>query len=121
MTKISVSIKRVYEPIDDKDGYRILIDRLWPRGIKKETAGLDAWMKELAPSTSLRKWFNHDPEKWAAFGEAYQEELKHQKEAIKQLLDAIKKHKIVTLLYGAKDEKHNQALVLQKYLQSQLK
>lgn len=115
---LSVKIKRIYEPIDENDGYRILVDRLWPRGIKKETANLNTWMKEIAPSTALRKWFNHDPKKWADFSKAYLEELKQQKEKVKELLDILKKHNTITLLYSAKDEAHNQALVLQNYIQS---
>lgn len=120
-TMLSIKIKRIYEPICDKDGYRILVDRLWPRGIKKETANLNAWMKELAPSTSLRRWFNHEPEKWTDFKRAYLKELKQQEETVKELFDIIKKHQTITLLYSAKDEKHNQALVLEKYIQSLLK
>lgn len=106
-----LQIKRIYEPYDEKDGFRILVDRLWPRGISKEQAHIDEWEKEIAPSNELREWFNHDPAKFAEFKTRYQHELQEKKE----LLDAIRhkaQHKRVTLLYGAKDTEHNQARVL---------
>ncbi len=116
----ALSIKRVYEPGDSKDGYRILVDRLWPRGLKKETAGIDEWFKEVAPSTALRKWFGHDPEKWPEFKAKYLAELK-ENPAWKDLLDSARSHQTVTLVYGAKDEEHNQAVVLLEHLQYVLK
>ena len=112
---MSIKIKRIYEPFAKADGYRILVDRLWPRGIKKEEAHVDKWMKEVAPSTDLRKWFNHEPEKWKKFIEKYQAELKGSA-AFEMLAGLIKQHKIVTLLYSAKDEKHNQAMALGQFI-----
>ena len=105
------TIKRVYEEPDKKDGYRILVDRLWPRGLTKEKARVDLWLKDIAPSTKLRKWFDHDPEKWKEFEKRYILELKGNKEPVQILIEQIKK-KDVTLVYGAKDEVHNEARVL---------
>ncbi len=111
-----IHIKRIYEPPSPNDGYRILVDRLWPRGIKKETASIDQWLKEVAPSTPLRKWFNHEPEKWNAFVEKYAGELKTSA-AFKELKSLVHKHKKITLLYSAKDKLQNQAVALQQLLQ----
>jgi uncharacterized protein YeaO (DUF488 family) len=111
----AVQIKRVYEPFATTDGFRVLVDRIWPRGINKETAHADVWLKEVAPSTALRKWFNHEPGKWPEFTRKYTAELKRS-DAMEQLLDIIRKHKKVTLLYSAHDEQHNQALVLQEFI-----
>lgn len=118
---IDVKIKRIYEPLGDADGYRVLVDRLWPRGVKKESADIDLWMKEVTPSTGLRTWFGHDPEKWAAFSRKYRAELQKEEASVKKLVALAKKHKTVTLLYAAKDQKHTHALVLQRYVNSQLK
>src|SRR5690625_1957182 len=112
---MSVKIKRVYEGSEKGDGFRVLVDRVWPRGMTKEKANIDLWLKEIAPSTELRKWFGHDPEKWSEFKKRYKKELKENKEALNQVNQQIKKGK-VTLVYGAKDEEHNQAVVLQEYL-----
>ena len=109
--------KRVYEPAAKADGFRILVDRLWPRGIKKAQLAADAWMKDIAPSAALRKWFDHDPAKWAGFRKQYKTEIE-QSEALPVLLDYCKNHPTITLLYSARDEKHNQALVLQELLNS---
>ena len=108
---MNISIKRVYLPAEDSDGYRVLVDRLWPRGIKKEDARIDLWAKALAPSAELRKWFNHIPERFEAFSEKYKEELKANPE-VAPILDELRQHDKVTLLYGAKDEQHNNAVVL---------
>ncbi|HSV11000.1 MAG TPA: DUF488 domain-containing protein [Hanamia sp.] len=108
-------IKRVYEKPDPKDGFRILVDRLWPRGLTKEKAAADLWLKDIAPSTELRKWFNHDPDKWKEFQKKYHQELKENKEAIAVLKEHLKQGP-VTLLYGAKDEVHNEALVLKEFI-----
>ena len=108
---MNISIKRVYLPAEDSDGYRVLVDRLWPRGIKKEDARIDLWAKALAPSAELRKWFNHIPERFEAFSEKYKEELKANPEVAPDL-DELRQHDKVTLLYGAKDEHHNNAVVL---------
>ena len=107
-----IKIKRIYEkPIKD-DGYRILVDRLWPRGVSKEKASLDLWLKDIAPSTELRKWFNHEPEKWEEFKRRYEVEVRNNKEIFKQLKEICKKEKIVTFLYASKDEEYNEAVVL---------
>ncbi|MDQ7142095.1 DUF488 domain-containing protein [Mammaliicoccus lentus] len=118
---MSCDINRIYEDYD-KDNVRVLVDRVWPRGISKEKANLDHWIKEIAPSDSLRKWFGHDPEKFDSFKKKYKEELKsgEQKEALDQLKDIYKENNgNVVLLYGAKDEKHNQAVVLKEFLDHQ--
>lgn len=114
---MKVKIKRIYEPAVASDGYRILVDRLWPRGIKKEDAQVDKWLKEIAPSTTLRKWFNHDPEKWHSFIKRYHAELTGSV-ALEELHTDARKHKNITLLYGAKDEEHNHALVLLRLIKS---
>ncbi len=112
---MKVAIKRVYEPAEKSDGKRILVDRLWPRGLGKEDAHIDLWLKEIAPSNELRKWFAHDPKKWPEFQKRYGEELKAQGAQLAQLKSEAA-HGRVTLLYGAKDEEHNQAVVLQAIL-----
>jgi uncharacterized protein YeaO (DUF488 family) len=110
-----MKIKRVYEKPEKDDGIRILVDRLWPRGLTKEKAGIDLWLKDIAPSTELRKWFDHDPEKWKEFRKRYSEELKKNEEQVSLLKDQIKKG-TVTLVYCAKDEEHNEALVLKELI-----
>jgi uncharacterized protein YeaO (DUF488 family) len=112
----ALKIKRAYQPKEKSDGFRVLVDRIWPRGLKREDAHFDVWMKEIAPSTALRKWFNHDPEKWEEFNEKYKSELK-QSPHLEELLGYLKEHKTVTLIYGAKDEQHNQAVVLKDFLE----
>ncbi|MDQ6901514.1 MAG: DUF488 domain-containing protein [Bacteroidota bacterium] len=112
-------IKRVYEPSESNDGFRILVDRLWPRGMNKEKAHIDIWLKEIAPSNDLRKWFNHEPGKWKEFVEKYHEELRRS-EPVNEIMKLIKKHKIVTLLYAASDTKKNNALALQGFLQNKI-
>ena len=112
-----VAIKRVYEPATDADGRRILVDRLWPRGLSKDKAEIDLWLREVAPSAELRKWFGHDPEKWSEFQRRYRAELHANDEAVRALKEAIGKGP-ATLLYGAHDEKHNQAVVLRDLLMS---
>jgi len=111
----SIQIKRAYEPPSPKDGKRILVDRLWPRGLKKSDAAIDRWLKDIAPSTALRKWFAHDPAKWPEFKARYKAELKHSSAQLSLLKQAITKGP-ATLLYGAKDTEHNQAVVLQELL-----
>lgn len=108
---MKIAVKRIYEPAASDDGYRILIDRLWPRGIKKEVAGIDEWCKEVAPSAKLRTWFGHDPEKWTEFKKKYKDELKDNT-AWKELQELVQTKRKITLLYGARDEVHNQAVVL---------
>jgi uncharacterized protein YeaO (DUF488 family) len=114
---MNIKIKRVYEQPDKDDGMRILVDRLWPRGLTKEKARVDLWLKEIAPSTELRKWFGHDPDKWKMFRERYEREIGHQDDLIKMLRHKAKEGTI-TLIYAARDEEHNEALVLKKFLES---
>ena len=115
----AIHTKRIYDAPSKADGYRILVDRLWPRGIKKESAHIDKWMKDIAPSTELRKEFNHQPEKWAKFIPAYEAELKRST-ALDELLADIHKYQTVTFLYAAKDTEHNHALVLQQFINEHL-
>ncbi|MDD4043327.1 MAG: DUF488 domain-containing protein [Anaerolineaceae bacterium] len=112
-------IKRIYEDYEPTDGWRVLVDRIWPRGVSKEEARLDAWSKELAPSTELRKWFGHIPEKYNEFRKRYYKELDNNPEAQRLLTDLRSKSKdnVVTLLYSAKDTERNQAVVLLEYLE----
>ena len=116
LLSVNVQIKRVYEEPSTNDGKRILIDRLWPRGLTKEKAKVDLWLKDIAPSTELRQWFGHDPSKWNEFKKRYHDELKKNHEIIVKLIEQLKTGK-VTLVYGAKDEEHNDAVVLKEYLE----
>lgn len=120
--KPRIHIKRVYDPPTKDDGLRILVDRVWPRGKKKEEVRLDDWWKELAPSTELRKWFNHDPDRWEVFRESYEEELNTNRKALESALQSLLKDhpKTLTLLYSAHDTEHNQAIVLRDFLQKLL-
>jgi uncharacterized protein YeaO (DUF488 family) len=111
--------KRVYEAADSSDGQRFLVERLWPRGMKKEALKMDAWLKEVAPSADLRRWFAHDPLKWDEFQQRYQAELDSNTAAWSPILHAAQQGD-VTLLYSAHDTEHNNALVLQSYLQKRL-
>jgi uncharacterized protein YeaO (DUF488 family) len=115
MSKHVVHVKRVYEPPAADDGERVLVDRVWPRGVTKQAASLSLWMKDVAPSSELRKWFGHDPERWTEFRRRYRAELDANKEPVNQLRDMVR-HGAVTLVYGAHDEAHNQAVVLAEYL-----
>lgn len=117
---MKIAVKRVYEDLDPHDGFRVLVDRLWPRGLSKETAHLDAWVKAIAPSNELRQWYQHDPEKWPEFQKRYTAELKANPEAVKELLEQIG-HKHTTLLFSSKEEKINNAIVLKAFLEKQLK
>lgn len=117
-TKIPAShirIKRAYDPPSDDDGVRVLIDRLWPRGIKKESLAVDQWAKELAPSTALRQWFGHDPARWQEFRQRYAAELHPHAELLDTLRTLARKGS-VTLVYGAHDEAHNNAVALREFL-----
>jgi uncharacterized protein YeaO (DUF488 family) len=111
-----IHIKRVYDASSRTDGLRILVDRLWPRGVTKERAAVKLWLKDVAPSTELRKWFGHDPAKWKQFQARYRKELGEQKAALTLLTQTAKEH-TVTLVYGARDEEHNAALVLKRFLE----
>jgi len=112
---MELKVKRAYEKPEKEDGKRILVDRLWPRGLTKEKASIDLWLKDIAPTTELRKWFGHDPDKWKEFKRRYHQELKNNKEQVSILDEQLKKG-AATLVYGAKDEKHNEALVLKEWL-----
>lgn len=121
--KPSIHIKRVYDPPAKHDGVRVLVDRVWPRGKKKEELHLDAWWKDAAPSTELRKWFDHDADKWDEFRKRYEAELKASRADVESALHPLLKDhpKAITLLYAARDTEHNQAIVLQDYLQKLFK
>lgn len=112
---MAVSIKRIYEPASPDDGQRILIDRIWPRGVAKQQAKVDLWLKEVAPSTTLRKWFGHDPARWVEFQERYRAELRDNP-AMEDLRTAVRRGR-TTLLFAARDEKRCNAVVLQRLLQ----
>ena len=111
----TILLKRAYDPPASGDGFRILVDRLWPRGISKATAHIDLWLKEVAPSTELRQWFGHDPAKWSEFQSRYGHELARNAEAIQTILAHARKG-TVTLVFGAKDVEHNDAVVLKAHL-----
>ncbi len=111
-----IKIKRIYEKPEKSDGYRVLVDRLWPRGVSKEKAALDLWLKDIAPSNELRKWFGHDPKKWPEFQKKYKAEIAANKEVFNQLKEIAKKEKQFTLLYAAKDEMYNEAVIIKDLL-----
>jgi uncharacterized protein YeaO (DUF488 family) len=113
-----LKIKRVYDVVDESDGYRILVDRLWPRGLSKEKAKVNLWLKDVAPSDELRKWFAHEPKKWAGFKRRYFRELVDNKSELIGLISKKAKEGVVTLLYAAKNEKYNNAVALKEYLES---
>ncbi len=113
--KIDIRTKRIYEAADPEDGYRVLVDRLWPRGVAKSHAAVDLWLKEIAPSTALRQWFNHDPSKWTAFKSAYFQELDGKADLVATLLEKAAPGRL-TFLFSARDLKHNQAIALKEYL-----
>jgi uncharacterized protein YeaO (DUF488 family) len=117
---MSIAVKRIYEPAAKADGYRVLIDRLWPRGLKKDNVSLDLWAKELAPSTALRQWFGHEPARWDGFRHRYASELDASTEHWRPLAERAARHR-VTLLYGARDEEHNNAVALKMYLDNWLR
>ncbi len=112
-----IRLKRAYDEPEEDDGYRVLVDRIWPRGKSKEELQLDEWLKEIAPSNELRKWFDHDPEKFEEFRKRYCDELENKHEIMHRLLKLAQKQKI-TLVYGAKDREHNQAVVVKEFLQN---
>jgi uncharacterized protein YeaO (DUF488 family) len=111
-----ISLKRIYEPIEERDGYRVLVDRLWPRGVSKRDAAIDLWLKETAPSTALRQWFNHESEKWNEFKVRYFTELDDNRQYLQQLLNVAKEGN-VTLIYSSREKEHNQAVALREYLE----
>ncbi len=110
-----IRLKRAYEPPASDDGIRILIDRLWPRGVKKASAAIDEWMKEIAPSTELRKWFGHDPERWPEFRRRYKLEIRQHPDQFDRLY-RLAQHERVTLVFSAHDEAHNDAMVIKDLL-----
>jgi uncharacterized protein YeaO (DUF488 family) len=113
--RLDIRIKRAYDPPDPEDGTRVLVDRVWPRGVRKESAALARWLKEIAPSTELRRWFGHEPDRWQEFRRRYRAELARNGDAVAELRD-LARHGRVTLVYGARDTEHNQAVVLADYL-----
>jgi uncharacterized protein YeaO (DUF488 family) len=115
---MEIKTKRIYEDASKNDGYRVLVDRIWPRGVSKEDAKLDEWMKEIAPSTELRKWFDHKEERFKEFSEKYKKELEKNSDLIDGLLSKASKKRL-TLLFGAKNENYNQAVVLKQFLENQ--
>ncbi|MBS1813620.1 MAG: DUF488 domain-containing protein [Acidobacteria bacterium] len=117
---MEIQIKRAYEAPSKSDGFRVLVDRLWPRGISKEDLSIKMWAKSIAPSSELRKWFNHDPSRWSEFSKRYRHELKSAdaRHAMEDVLQAAQGSSSITLVYGAKDTEHNQAVVLQSVLHS---
>jgi uncharacterized protein YeaO (DUF488 family) len=114
---MAIKLKRAYEVPESDDGFRILVDRLWPRGVSRSSARIDLWLKEIAPSTALRKRFGHEPSKWTVFRERYFEELDHNPEALEQLRAHVDQG-MVALVYGAKDKEHNHAVALKEYLEN---
>ena len=110
-----IKVRRIYDPPGRRDGKRILVDRLWPRGVKKENAAVDLWLREIAPSNKLRKWFGHDPDRWPEFRRRYRRELEEKADLVRELSSAARKGTI-TLLYSAKDTEHNNALVLKEVI-----
>jgi uncharacterized protein YeaO (DUF488 family) len=112
-----IRLKRAYESSEAGDGYRVLVERLWPRGISKEHAKVDLWIKDAGASPELRTWFGHDPEKWEEFRRKYFEEMRTRPEVIKDLRDVIRKHDTVTFLFAAHDTEHNNALALKEFLE----
>ncbi len=113
---MEIRCKRIYDAAGETDGFRVLVDRLWPRGIRKEDAHVDLWCKGVAPSNELRKWFGHVPERFGQFAQLYEEELRANEE-LPELLKELRKHEVVTLLYSARDSDHNNAVVLAKVLE----
>lgn len=114
-----IQVKRVYDPLDSHDGKRFLVERLWPRGMKKESLAMDAWLKDVAPSDELRRWFGHEPAKWIEFTHRYIAELEKTPAALAPLLEAAQQGP-VTLLYSSHDQEHNSALVLMSYLKDRI-
>jgi len=111
-----INVKRVYSPAGKEDGIRVLVDRVWPRGMRKEQLQVDLWLKDAAPSTALRKWFGHDPSRWIPFKKSYFRELEERPQAVQQLLELAAAGRL-TLLFSARDMDHNQAVALKEYLE----
>ncbi len=115
-----IKVKRVYDEPEKADGLRILVDRLWPRGLSKHKAAIDIWMKEISPSTELRKWYGRDPEKWPEFKARYAKELDANKKGVKELMATIYAHPVVTLLYGSRERNLNNATALISYIEQMI-
>lgn len=115
MSSTEIEIKRAYEPPAREDGARVLVDRVWPRGVKKADLDIVLWARDAAPSNELRKWFGHDPKRWDGFRQRYFTELRHDPEALKPIRELLRQG-TVTLIYGASDERHNQAVALREFL-----
>jgi uncharacterized protein YeaO (DUF488 family) len=113
----AIRLKRVYQAVERHDGFRGLVDRLWPRGLSKDEAQIDLWLKDLAPSHALRRWFNHDPGKWPEFVKKYRKELQAKPALVDDLKQTIREKKIVTFLFAASDEAHNNAVALKRLLE----
>ena len=113
---MGVRVKRVYDQPAKADGYRMLVDRLWPQGLKKSEARIDEWLREIAPSTALRKWFKHDPDKWKEFKKKYSAELDDHREQVEKLVREARK-RTITLLFSARDTEHNNAVALKEYIE----
>ncbi len=116
---VNISVKRAYVSPGPHDGYRVLVDRLWPRAVSKLDACIDEWWKECAPSTALRKWFRHDPTKWGRFKQQYTDELEANREEVARSVNRAG-HRPITLVYGAKDEQHNHAIVLKGFIETRI-
>jgi uncharacterized protein YeaO (DUF488 family) len=114
-----IKVKRIYEKAEDTDGFRVLVDRLWPRGVKKEEAKFDEWLKDIAPSDELRKWFGHDPDKWDEFKRLYREELASKEELVNKLIEDAK-GKDITLLYASRETRYNNVMVLKDVLEERM-
>lgn len=117
---MAIQLKRAYEAASPDDGYRVLVDRLWPRGVSREEAHIDLWLKEIAPSADLRKWFGHVPAKWGEFQKRYTQELDSHPALVQQLIDLLGRHDTVTFIYSAKNEEFNQAVALKAYLAAKM-
>jgi uncharacterized protein YeaO (DUF488 family) len=112
-----IRLKRAYKPAAVEDGYRVLVERLWPRGIAKERARVDLWLKDAGASTALRRWFGHDPERWEEFRLRYFNELRERPDVLRELRKILRTHPLVTFLYAARDEEHNNAVALREFLE----
>lgn len=115
-----IQLKRAYDEPDPEDGRRVLVDRIWPRGVSKEEAKLDEWRREVAPSDELREWFDHEPDRWEEFRCRYAEELEERSEAWRDLAETAREEETLTLVYGASDRNHNNAVVLRDFLLQEL-
>ena len=116
-----IYVKRIYDATEEADGLRVLVDRIWPRGLTKEKANVDIWLKDIAPSNELRRWFGHEPSKWLEFQKLYNLELSTNTLLVDNLLNSVEQNETVTLLYGAKDKQHNNAVALHKYILRKIK